>query len=88
MVKALVLFHSQEHGVTPPDAEAVAAGLKRSRLRGYLFNTNDARFNIRDILNMIVLPSGSPDYFSYIAGGLKMFLDTTTYPCMKPGWLE
>jgi flavorubredoxin len=75
MAKALVLFHSQEFGNTGIMAEAVAEGLKGAGLVVDLFNTNDGRFDITKFPEYDCAAFGSPDYYSYIAGGLKTFMD-------------
>jgi multimeric flavodoxin WrbA len=75
MVKALVLFHSQEFGNTKAMAEAVAEGLRDARCEVDLFNTNDGRFDITKFPQYDCVAFGSPDYFGYIAGGLKTFID-------------
>jgi len=75
MVKTLVLYHSQEYGNTGRMAEAVAEGLKESGCEVVKFNTNDGRFDISTFPQFDCVAFGSPDYFSYIAGGLKIFMD-------------
>lgn len=75
MAKALVLYHSQEYGNTERMAEAVAEGVKESGCEVTRFNTNDYRFDITTFPEFDCVAFGSPDYFSYIAGGLKIFLD-------------
>jgi len=75
MVKALVLFHSQEYGNTGKMAEAVADGLRESGCEVDLFNTNESRFDVTTFPKYDCVALGSPDYYSYIAGGLKMFMD-------------
>mgnify|MGYP001044993537 CR=1 FL=1 len=75
MVKALVLYHSQEYGNTERMAEAIAQGLKESGCEVTRFNTNDGRFDITSFPKCDCVAFGSPDYFSYIAGGLKTFMD-------------
>lgn len=74
-MKALVLFHSQEHGNTAAMAEAVGEGLREEGAEVVLFNTNDGRFDVLRFAECDCAAFGSPDYYSYIAGGLKMFLD-------------
>ncbi len=74
-MRALVLYHSQEFGNTRPMAEAVAEGLKSAGADATLFNTNDGRFEIGTFPPFECAAFGSPDYYSYIAGGLKVFLD-------------
>lgn len=75
MTKALVLFHSQEFGNTSKMADAVAAGLREAGCQVNLFNTNDGRFDMTQFPQYDCVAIGSPDYYSYIAGGLKMFMD-------------
>ena len=75
MVKALVLYHSQEFGNTKAMAEAVAEGLRTSGCDITLFNTNEGRFDITGFPQYDCVAFGSPDYYSYVAGGLKTFID-------------
>ena len=75
MAKALVLYHSQEYGNTKLMADAIAEGLKESGCEVTVFNTNDGRFDITSFPEFDCVAFGSPDYFSYIAGGLKTFMD-------------
>ena len=75
MAKALVLYHSQEFGNTAAMAEAVAEGLKAVGCETTLFNTNEGRFDVTEFPQYDCVAFGSPDYYSYIAGGLKTFMD-------------
>jgi len=75
MTKALVLYHSQEHGNTAAMAEVVADGLRETGCEVDSFNTNDGRFDISQFPQYDCVALGSPDYYSYIAGGLKTFMD-------------
>ena len=75
MTKALVLYHSQEHGNTAAMAEAVADGLREAGCEVDSFNTNDGRFDVTRFAQYDCVAFGSPDYYSYIAGGLKTFMD-------------
>ena len=75
MVKALVLYHSQEFGNTAPMAEAVAEGLKEAGCEVDLFNTNDGRYDVTQFPQYDCVAFGSPDYYSYVAGNLKQFMD-------------
>ena len=75
MTKALVLYHSQEHGNTAAMAEATAEGLRDAGCEVDLFNTNDGRFDVTRFPQYDCVAFGSPDYYSYIAGTLKTFLD-------------
>ena len=75
MTKALVLYHSQEFGNTGAMAEAVAEGLRSAGCDVELFNTDDGRYDITLFPQYDCVAFGSPDYYSYIAGGLKTFMD-------------
>jgi NAD(P)H dehydrogenase (quinone) len=71
----LVLYHSQEYGNTEAMAEAVAAGARTAGAEVTLVNTNEHRLDIEQYRSFDAVAFGSPDYYSYIAGGLKTFLD-------------
>lgn len=75
MPRILVIYHSQEFGNTEAMAKAVAEGIIKSGAQCELFNTNKTRIDIDVYKNADAAAFGSPDYFSYIAGGLKVFLD-------------
>lgn len=75
MANVLVLYHSQEYGHTKLMADAVAAGARAAGADVTILNTNDSRLDIETYRRMDGAAFGSPDYYSYIAGGLKMFLD-------------
>ena len=75
MAKALVLYHSQEFGNTATMAQAIADGLREGGCTVDLFNTNDGRFDVMGFPQYDCVAFGSPDYYNYIAGGLKMFMD-------------
>ncbi len=75
MTKALVLYHSQEFGNTAAMAEVVAEGLRDAGCEVDLFNTNEGRFDVTQFPQYDCVAFGSPDYYSYIAGGLKTFMD-------------
>ena len=75
MAKALVLYHSQEFGNTAAMAEAVAEGLKAAGCEVDIFNTNEGRFDVTQFPQYDCVAFGSPNYYSYIAGGLKTFMD-------------
>ena len=74
-MKALILFHSQEFGNTAPMAEAVGEGLRAAGVEVDLFNTNEGRFDIEQFPQYDCVAFGSPDYYSYVAGNLKQFMD-------------
>ena len=75
MSSVLVPYHSQEHGNTAAMAEAVAEGARETGVEVTLVNTNEKRLDIEQYRSFDAAAFGSPDYYSYIAGGLKMFLD-------------
>ena len=75
MGSILVLYHSQEYGNTAAMAEAVGEGAKAAGAEVTLVNTNEQRLDIEQYRPFDAVAFGSPDYFSYIAGGLKVFLD-------------
>jgi len=86
MVKALVLYHSQQHGNTAKMAEAVAEGLKAGGCEITLHNANRGRFPITDLPNYSCIALGTPDYFSYMAGTLKTFMDDWYLHRNEPGY--
>ena len=75
MTSILVLYHSQEHGNTGAMAGAVAEGAKKAAAEVTLVNTNQQRLDVKSYRGFDAVAFGSPDYYSYIAGGLKVFLD-------------
>ena len=75
MAKALVLYHSQEFGNTAAMAEAVAEGLRDAGCEVDMFNTNEGRFDVTQFPQYDCAAFGSPDYYSYIAGTMKTFMD-------------
>ncbi|MBA7483819.1 NAD(P)H dehydrogenase (quinone) [subsurface metagenome] len=78
MQKVLVVFHSIG-GNTKAAAEAVAAGARG--VKGTEVVTREGlKATTDDLLSCDALVVGTPDYFSYMAGGLKDFFDRTFYP--------
>jgi multimeric flavodoxin WrbA len=75
MGSLLVLYHSQEYGNTAAMAEAAAEGARAAGAEVTLINTNEQRLDIEQYRRFDAVAFGSPDYYSYIAGGLKVFLD-------------
>ena len=75
MKSVMVLFHSQEHGNTGAMAEAVAEGARAAGADVTLVNTHERHVDVEAYRRCDAAAFGSPDYFSYIAGGLKVFLD-------------
>lgn len=74
----LVVYHSLG-GQTKQMAEAVAAGAAKVSGTEVALKTG-LEATLEDLLACDGVALGSPDYFSYIAGGLKDFLDRTYYP--------
>ncbi|MEW5826984.1 MAG: flavodoxin domain-containing protein [Candidatus Bipolaricaulota bacterium] len=75
MGRVLVLYHSQEHGNTHAMAEAVGEGARTAGARVELVNTNERRLDVAQYREADAVAFGTPDYFGYVAGGLKMFAD-------------
>ena len=75
MASILVLYHSQEVGNTHAMAEAVAQGARDAGADVRLVNTNEQRLEIDSYRSVDAAAFGTPDYYSYLAGGLKVFLD-------------
>ncbi len=76
MASVLVLYHSQEHGNTHAMAEAIADGVRDEAASDVrLVNTNEERLAISEYREADAAVFGSPDYYSYVAGGMKMFRD-------------
>ena len=71
----LVLYHSQEYGNTRKMAEAVAEGAVTAGADVTSINTNEQRLDIEQYRRFDAVAFGSPDYFGYVAGGLKVFMD-------------
>jgi flavorubredoxin len=85
-MKALVLYHSQQYGNTGKMAEAIAEGLRSEGLEVKLHNANDERFPIETYPDYNCVAFGTPDYFSYVAGTLKTFMDDWYINRNKPGY--
>lgn len=75
MTKILVLFHSQQYGNTEKMAAAVAKGAREAGAEVTLHNANEERFDVDRYRGFDAAAFGTPDYYSYIAGTLKVFLD-------------
>lgn len=71
-MKTLVLYHSQQHGNTEKMAKAVAVGIGEGAT---LWNVNEERFDVSKLPEYDAYAVGTPDYFSYMAGTLKTFMD-------------
>jgi NAD(P)H dehydrogenase (quinone) len=86
MVKALILCHSQQYGNTEKMAKAVREGLKEAGCEVTLHNTNTQRYPIEEYGQYDLVAIGTPDYFSYMAGTLKTFLDDWYLHRNQPGY--
>jgi NAD(P)H dehydrogenase (quinone) len=75
MGSILVLYHSQEYGNTAAMAQAVGEGAMAAGADVTLVNTNEQRLDIELYRRFDAVAFGSPDYYSYVAGGLKVFVD-------------
>jgi len=78
MGRVLVVFHSQS-GNTKAAAEALAEGA-RSVAETDVVVKEALQADTHDLLSCDAVALGTPDYFSYMAGGLKDFFDRTFYP--------
>lgn len=85
-MKALVLYHSQQYGNNEKMAKAVAEGTTEAGCTATLHNTNSQRYPIDEYGEYDVVAFGTPDYFSYMAGTLKTFLDDWYLSRNKPGY--
>jgi len=79
--KILVLYHSQEYGNTKKMAEAVAEGAKSAGADVTSINTNEERPSVEAYRRFDAVAFGSPDYFVYVAGALKAFVDDWYIAC-------
>ncbi len=77
MSRVLVVYHSLS-GNTKAAAEAVAEGAKAAGAQVTIKEGLKADTN--DLLKCDAIAVGTPDYFSYMAGGVKDFFDRTLYP--------
>lgn len=78
MAKVLIVYHSQG-GNTRAAAEALAEGVRAvSGTEALVMQAFEAAED--DLLSCDGIAIGTPDYFSYMAGGLKDFFDRTFYP--------
>ena len=76
MKRILVVYHSQQRGNTRKMAELVAEGCRQvAGVEVELVNVNEVRVDIDAVEAADAYALGSPDYFSYVAGGLKQFFD-------------
>jgi multimeric flavodoxin WrbA len=78
MARVLVVYHSLG-GNTRKMAEAVAEGAGSVAGVEAVVRTG-LEAGLDDLLSCDAIALGSPDYFGYMAGGLKDFFDRTYYP--------
>lgn len=78
MGTVLIVYHSLG-GNTKAAAEAVAEGAK-SVAGTKVVLKEGLKATKEDLLSCGAIAVGTPDYFSYMAGGLKDFFDRTYYP--------
>ncbi len=78
MGKVLIVYHSQS-GNTKAAAEAVAQGAEEVSGTEFIMKEG-LHATVEDLLSCDAIAVGTPDYFSYMAGGLKDFFDRTYYP--------
>ena len=77
MTKILIVYHSLS-GNTKAAAEAVADGVKAASAQAVIKDGLQA--GPQDLLDCDAIAVGTPDYFSYMAGGVKDFFDRSYYP--------
>jgi len=76
MKRILVVYHTQEKGNTGRMAELVAEGCRQiPNVEVELVDVNKKRVDMAKAEAADGYALGSPDYFSYVAGGLKQFFD-------------
>lgn len=76
MKKILIVYHSQYKGNTKQMAELVAQGCGEvAGIEVNTINVNEARVNMAQLEACDGLALGTPDYYTYMAGGLKQFFD-------------
>lgn len=78
MATVLVVYHSLG-GNTKQMAEEVAQGARSVAGTTAVVKTG-IEATLDDLLGCDGIALGSPDYFSYMAGGMKDFFDRTYYP--------
>ena len=78
MPKILVVYYSLS-GNTKAMANAIADGARAVQGVEVMVKTG-LEATVEDLLGCDAIAVGSPDYFSYMAGGLKDFFDRSYYP--------
>jgi flavorubredoxin len=77
MAKVLIVYHSLS-GNTKAAAAAVAEGVRAAG--GTALVKEGLKAGPDDLLGCDAVAVGTPDYFSYMAGGVKDFFDRSFYP--------
>ena len=76
MKRILIVYHSQQSGNTAKMADLVAQGCRGVEgVEVELVNVNEARVDMAAAEQADAYALGSPNYYSYVAGGLKQFFD-------------
>jgi NAD(P)H dehydrogenase (quinone) len=76
MKRILIVYHSQQAGNTRKMAELVAQGCRQVKgVEVEMVNVNESRVNMDTAERADAYALGTPDYFTYMAGGLKQFFD-------------
>ncbi|MCK4976709.1 MAG: NAD(P)H-dependent oxidoreductase [Anaerolineales bacterium] len=73
MARVLIVYHTQS-GNTKAAAEAVAQGAKEVSGTEVIIKEG-LNATVDDLLSCDAIAIGTPDYFSYMAGTLKTFMD-------------
>lgn len=77
MIKILIVYYSLG-GNTHKAGEIIKEVLEREKVEVVMKKGTEA--GLEDLIDCDGIIIGSPDYFSYMAGGLKDFFDRTYYP--------
>lgn len=76
MAQIMIIYHSQQYGNTKKMAELVAEGCQSiPGVEISMINVNEERVDMDEFAACDGVALGSPDYFSYVAGGIKQFFD-------------
>jgi multimeric flavodoxin WrbA len=75
MGKVIVIYHSQQAGNTRELAEALAEGIRTSKVDVELINTHERRVTLDELTNADAVAIGTPDYYGYLAGTIKTLFD-------------
>jgi len=76
MKRILIVYHSQQSGNTAKMADLVARGCREAEgVEAELVNVNETRVDMGAAEGADAYALGSPNYYSYPAGGLKQFFD-------------